>query len=103
MNRLMPNTVFFGLVTACLRAKSPTKRSLVLDIATIEGVVRAPSAFSIILGAPTSITATAEFVVPKSIPMIFAIIFVLVSKFPDLHLGRTDGFASYNIAFLQNF
>ena len=46
-----------------------------VEIATTEGVVLAPSAFSIILGVPASITATAEFVVPKSIPMILAILY----------------------------
>jgi hypothetical protein len=41
----------------------------------MEGVVRAPSLFSIILGCPASITATALLVVPKSIPIIFDIWF----------------------------
>jgi len=38
--------------------------------ATTEGVVLKPSAFSITFGFYPSITATHEFVVPKSIPMI---------------------------------
>jgi hypothetical protein len=42
--------------------------------ATIDGVVRAPSEFSITLGWPFSITATHELVVPKSIPMILLMI-----------------------------
>jgi len=37
--------------------------------ATIDGVVRAPSAFSITFGVLPSITATQEFVVPRSIPI----------------------------------
>ena len=37
--------------------------------ATTEGVVRAPSAFSITLACLPSMTATQEFVVPRSIPM----------------------------------
>jgi hypothetical protein len=40
----------------------------------IDGVVRAPSAFSTTLGALFSTTETHEFVVPKSIPIIFPII-----------------------------
>jgi hypothetical protein len=47
-----------------------------LVVATIDGVVRAPSAFSMIFGALPSITAIAENVVPKSIPNIFDIMFI---------------------------
>ncbi len=39
----------------------------------MEGVVREPSEFSITLGWPFSMMATHEFVVPRSMPMIFAI------------------------------
>src|SRR5437588_10097513 len=52
-------------------ATSPTRRSPLLLIATIEGVARAPSAFGITTASPASITATHEFVVPKSIPITF--------------------------------
>src|SRR5882762_5917946 len=38
----------------------------------MEGVVRAPSEFSITLGLPPSMIATHELVVPRSMPMIFA-------------------------------
>src|SRR5262249_48257613 len=41
--------------------------------ATIDGVVRMPSAFSMTLGFFPSITATHELVVPRSIPITFAI------------------------------
>src|ERR1700682_5992627 len=51
----------------------PTRRSPVLVKPTTEGVVRPPSSLGITLGSPPSITATTEFVVPKSIPIIFAI------------------------------
>ena len=44
--------------------------------ATIEGVVRAPSEFSITLGWPFSMTATQELVVPRSMPMIFAMFYL---------------------------
>ena len=65
--------VLVGLVTACRLAICPTSRSLVFEIATMDGVVRLPSVFSMIVGSPASITAIAELVVPKSIPRIFAI------------------------------
>src|SRR3712207_6973753 len=45
-------------------------RSLVK--ATTEGVVRAPSTFSMTFGVPPSMTATQLLVVPKSIPMTLA-------------------------------
>ena len=61
MKRLIWKMVFFGFVTACLFASKPTSLSPVFDWATIDGVVRAPSAFSRIFGSPASITATAEF------------------------------------------
>jgi hypothetical protein len=41
----------------------------------MEGVVRAPSEFSITLGLPPSMIATHELVVPRSIPMIFPMTF----------------------------
>jgi hypothetical protein len=46
--------------------------------ATTEGVVRAPSAFSITLGLPPSMIATQLFVVPRSMPMILAMGFALL-------------------------
>lgn len=44
-------TVFCGFVTACRLAGSPTRRSPLSVKATTEGVVRAPSAFSMTLAA----------------------------------------------------
>src|SRR5712692_6159022 len=41
----------------------------------MEGVVRAPSEFSITLGLPPSMIATQELVVPRSISMIFPMVF----------------------------
>ena len=38
-------------------------------MATIEGVVREPSALAITSGLPEAVNATQEFVVPRSIPM----------------------------------
>src|SRR5207344_2795598 len=68
-----------GLVTAWRLAAWPTRRSPESVKATMDGVVRAPSEFSITLVSPPSMTATHELVVPKSIPMTFA---MTVSLFP---------------------
>lgn len=46
----------------------PTSLSPPFVKATTEGVVLAPSEFVTIVGFPPSIAATAELVVPKSIP-----------------------------------
>src|SRR5580658_2844687 len=75
MKRLIEKTVFSGLVMACRLATCPTNRSPPLVNATTDGVVRLPSWFAITVGCPPSITATTEFVVPKSIPMILPILF----------------------------
>jgi heat shock protein HtpX len=61
--------VLSGLVTAWRLAGWPIRRSPSLVKATIDGVVRAPSEFSMTLGLPPSMTATQELVVPRSIPM----------------------------------
>ena len=47
----------------------PTSFSPFSVKATMEGVVRAPSAFSITLAVLPSITATHELVVPRSMPI----------------------------------
>src|SRR3546814_6414826 len=65
--------VFSGLVTAWRFAGWPFRRSPSFAKATIDGVVRVPSTFSITLGFPPSITATQLFVVPRSIPITLAI------------------------------
>ena len=57
------------LILTCLLASTPTSLSPSLVKATTEGVVLDPSAFSITLGFLPSITATHEFVVPRSIPI----------------------------------
>ena len=73
IKRLIANSVFLGLVTAWRLADWPTNTSSSLVKATIEGVVRSPSLFSITRDLPSSNTATHELVVPKSIPIILAI------------------------------
>src|SRR5438309_9387715 len=73
MKRLIENTVFSGFVTAWRFATVPTSRSPPDVNATTDGVVRAPSAFSITRGSPPSSTAMHELVVPRSMPIVFAI------------------------------
>ena len=77
MWRLTERIVRSTLVTAWRLATSPTKTSPFLAKATIEGVVRAPSAFAITVGSPPSSTLTHELVVPRSIPTALAILFTL--------------------------
>ena len=72
MNRLTENTVFSGLVTAWRLATVPTRRSPVLENATTDGVVRPPSEFGMTSGSPPVRTAMQELVVPRSIPIVFA-------------------------------
>src|SRR2546422_4039639 len=73
MKRLMEYTVFAGLGTAGRFARGPTSRSPVLVKATTDGTVRPPSAEAMTVGSPPSITATTEFVVPRSMPIILPI------------------------------
>src|SRR5260221_612044 len=61
IRRLMAKRVLVGLVTAWRLAGWPTRRSPSSRKATTEGVVRAPSAFSITLGVLPSMMATHEF------------------------------------------
>ena len=58
-----------GLVTACRFAICPTSFSPEFENATIDGVVREPSALAMICVSPFSNSATQEFVVPRSMPM----------------------------------
>src|SRR3954469_5374733 len=68
MWRLTERTVRSGLVIAWRLATSPTRTSPVLEKATTDGVVRAPSALGMTEGSPASSTATTELVVPRSMP-----------------------------------
>src|SRR5580698_5469441 len=70
IRRLMAKKVLEGLVTACRLAGWPTSRSPSSMMPTTEGVVRAPSAFSITFGVLPSMMATHELVVPRSMPII---------------------------------
>src|SRR6185295_4333057 len=73
IRRLMAEKVLLGLVIACRLADWPTSRSPSSVKATTDGVVRAPSEFSITLTSEPSMMATHEFVVPRSMPIAFAI------------------------------
>ena len=57
------------MVTAYLFAGTPTSLLPSSANATTDGVVLSPSAFSMTFAVLPSITATQEFVVPRSIPM----------------------------------
>src|SRR3954462_14807731 len=76
IRRLMAKKVCSGLVTPWRLAGWPIRRSPSGVKATMDGVVRAPSAFSITLGAEPSMTATQLLVVPRSIPITLAILCV---------------------------
>ena len=60
-------------VTDWRLATSPTRTSPFFAKATIDGVVRAPSALAITVASPPSSTDTQELVVPRSIPTALAI------------------------------
>ena len=75
--RLMDEMVRSGLVMAWRLAIWPTRRSPSLVKATTDGVVLAPSLLGMTTGSPPSMTATQELVVPRSMPMIFAIVLFL--------------------------
>ena len=73
MRRFTANRVLSGLVTAWRFADCPTSTSESAPNATMDGVVRSPSLFSMTRGLLPSMTATQEFVVPRSMPMVLAI------------------------------
>src|SRR5881275_3013720 len=78
MKRLIEKIVFCGFVTCWRFAGAPTSRWPSLGNATTDGVVRPPSAFGITVGSPPSITAIAELVVPRSIPIVFGMLMNLL-------------------------
>src|SRR4029453_16597149 len=72
INLLIENTVFSGFVIACRLATCPTRISPSFVNPATEGVRRLPSWFAITVGFPPSTTATTELVVPRSMPITFA-------------------------------
>src|SRR6056297_3680897 len=102
IRRLTPKTVFSGLVTACRLADWPTRRSSSVK-ATMEGVVRAPSEFSITRAWLPSMMATQELVVPRSIPMTLDMFFdpfylKAIVRTPDPFRHQAPGFEAAGIA-----
>src|SRR6185312_10978640 len=93
MWRLTERIVRSTLVTAWRLAISPTRTSPLLENATTDGVVRPPSALAMIVGSPPSRTATAELVVPRSMPTARAMVNLLLRwvclwvELPALKLG----------------
>src|SRR5215475_13288229 len=75
ISRLTDRIVRSGFVTAWRLATSPTRTSPLRANATIDGVVRDPSAFAMTVGSPPSNTLTHEFVVPRSIPTARAMVY----------------------------
>src|ERR1700689_1902596 len=73
----MAKIVFSGLTMLWRLAGWPTRISPLSVKATIDGVVLAPSAFSITFAALPSMTATQELVVPRSMPIALAIAILL--------------------------
>src|SRR5258708_3055763 len=90
MKRLIEKTVFWGLVAAWRLATVPTRRSPEAVKATTDGVVRPPSAFSMTVGSPPSSTAMHELVVPRSIPIVFAILKLLLLVRQNLSQSVAD-------------
>src|ERR1039458_6775484 len=84
--------VLSGLVTAWRLAGWPTRRSPSSLKATIEGVVRMPSAFSMTFGVLPSMTATHELVVPRSMPMTLPMVFPLNYGRPAGPIGARAGY-----------
>src|SRR6476646_703075 len=82
MNRFTEEIVLCGFVMAWRLAGSPTFLSPFFKKATTDGVVRLPSSLAITTGSLPSITATQLFVVPKSIPIILTILFMIFVQFP---------------------
>ena len=80
IRRLIAKKVLEGLVTAWRLAGWPTSTSAPSWIATTDGVVRLPSAFSMTLGVLPSMAATQELVVPRSMPIILAMGVLCLSR-----------------------
>src|SRR5580658_4423660 len=101
MYRLIEEIVRSGLVTAWRFASCPTSRSPVFVNATTEGVVRDPSELAMTVGLCPSITATTEFVVPRSMPTTFAMLFSClfpsrVDQLSESGVPNSSGLASYH-------
>ena len=78
IRRLTAYSVFLGLVTDWRLADAPTNTSPSSWYAMMDGVVRAPSAFSMTLATLPSMMATQLLVVPRSMPMILPMVKLLL-------------------------
>src|SRR3990170_545719 len=98
IRRLTACRVLWGLVMAWRFAAWPTMTSPSSAKATTDGVVRSPSLFSITRTLSPSMIATQELVVPRSIPMIFAMCYCLkvpvFGVFLTFEMGLIWGFSS---------
>src|SRR5215470_16891137 len=74
MNRLIEKTVFSGFVMAWRLAIWPTRISPSFVKPTTDGVSRLPSWLGMTVAVPPSMTATTEFVVPRSMPITLAML-----------------------------
>ena len=92
MKRLIEKMVLPGLVMAWRLAGLPIFRSPPSVKATTEGVVRSPSLLMMTVGWLPSMTDTHEFVVPRSIPIIFPIVLFSYFQFSLFtgHLARRE-------------
>jgi hypothetical protein len=77
ISRLIAKIVLSGFVMLWRLAGCPTRTSPLSVKATIDGVVLAPSAFSMTFAALPSMTATQELVVPRSMPIALLITILL--------------------------
>src|SRR3990172_5930329 len=83
--------VLSGFVTAWRLATVPTRRSPLLLTATTDGVMRPPSLLGMTVGSPASMTATTEFVVPRSMPITLPMPVRLPSGSSRVSVSSQDG------------
>src|SRR3989338_1626292 len=102
MRRLTENTVDLGFKTVCRLATSPTMFCMG---STTDGITFLPSAEWITLGDPPSMTATHEFVVPRSIPIIFAILtsYKIYKSYNDYNTYASFCLPTFTLATLITF
>src|SRR5438045_1259760 len=98
MKRLMEKMVFLGLVTCWCLAGWPTRISPLSVKATTDGVRRLPWALTRTLGWSPSIIATTLLVVPRSMPIGFAMIFDSYGSTPLPAQGGVGGSMSNRCA-----
>src|SRR5438045_7635207 len=98
MKRLMEKIVFVGLVTCWCLATCPMRRSPFSVNATTDGVRRLPCELMRTLGWSPSMMATTLLVVPRSIPMIFAMVFDSYDSTPLPAQGGVGGSMSNRCA-----